>query len=72
MTVKIIAELNCNHKGDIKFAKDLIKAAKRCGADVASFKNETINYYLIKKSMKVHIQNLGIPMAILMAYIERL
>ena len=37
MAVKIIAEIGCNHKGDIKIARDLIKTAKRCGADVAKF-----------------------------------
>lgn len=35
--VKIIAEIGCNHKGDIKIAKELIKSAKICGANVAKF-----------------------------------
>ena len=34
---KIIAEIGCNHKGDINIAFDLIKLAKECGADVAKF-----------------------------------
>ena len=48
MTVKIIAELGCNHKGDIKIAQDLIKAAKRCGADVAKFQKRN-NKLLLNK-----------------------
>ena len=34
---KVIAEIGCNHKGDIKIAKDLIVSAKDCGADIAKF-----------------------------------
>lgn len=35
--VKVIAEIGCNHKGDMEIAKELIKSAKICGADVAKF-----------------------------------
>ena len=34
---KTIAEIGCNHKGDIEIAKELIKLSKDCGADVAKF-----------------------------------
>ena len=34
---KIIAEIGCNHKGDMDIAFDLIRLAKECGADVAKF-----------------------------------
>lgn len=34
---KIIAEIGCNHKGDMAIAKQLIQSAKDCGADVAKF-----------------------------------
>lgn len=37
MTFKIIAEIGCNHKGEIQIAKQLIDEAKKCGADVAKF-----------------------------------
>lgn len=38
MKAKIIAEIGCNHKGDIKIARDLIKTAKEyCNADVTKF-----------------------------------
>lgn len=36
-TPKIIAEIGCNHKGEMEIAKELIKLAKDCGADVAKF-----------------------------------
>ncbi|KXX67348.1 N-acetylneuraminate synthase family protein [Flammeovirga sp. SJP92] len=34
---KVIAEIGCNHKGDMEIAKELIKLAKFCNADVAKF-----------------------------------
>jgi N,N'-diacetyllegionaminate synthase len=37
MKTEIIAEIGQNHNGDIRIAKDLIKAAKQSGADVAKF-----------------------------------
>ncbi len=36
--VKVIAEIGCNHKGDMDIAKELIKvAAEFCNADIAKF-----------------------------------
>ncbi len=34
---KVIAEIGCNHMGDLEIAKDLIRLAKDCGADYAKF-----------------------------------
>jgi N-acetylneuraminate synthase len=34
---KVIAEIGCNHMGDMEIAKDLIKLAKDCNCDVAKF-----------------------------------
>lgn len=34
---KVIAEIGCNHKGEMSIAKDLILLAKDCGADYAKF-----------------------------------
>ena len=34
---KTIAEIGCNHKGDLETAKHLIKLSKDSGADVAKF-----------------------------------
>ena len=36
--VKVIAEIGCNHKGDIDIARELIRvAARQCNADIAKF-----------------------------------
>ena len=40
-TPKIIAEIGCNHKGDIEIAYDLIRLAKECGADIAKFQKRS-------------------------------
>lgn len=32
-----VAEIGCNHKGDVNIAKQMIVVAKTCGADVAKF-----------------------------------
>ena len=34
---KVIAEIGCNHKGDIGIAFELLDLAKECGADIAKF-----------------------------------
>ncbi len=34
---KVVAEIGCNHKGDIEIAKELIVIANQCGADYAKF-----------------------------------
>ena len=47
MTVKIIAEIGCNHKGDIDIAKRMIKiAAIDCGADVIKFQKRDNKFLL--------------------------
>ena len=35
----IIAEIGINHNGSVTLAKKMIKAAKKCGADIAKFQN---------------------------------
>lgn len=43
---KIIAEIGCNHKGDMEIAKELIKVAKIfCNADVVKFQKRDNNYW---------------------------
>tara|TARA_B100000676_G_scaffold102913_2_gene102681 strand:+ start:3466 stop:4332 length:867 start_codon:yes stop_codon:yes gene_type:complete len=44
----IIAEIGCNHKGDLNIAKDLIKLAKQCGAHVAKFQKRNSKELLPK------------------------
>lgn len=37
----VVAEIGCNHKGDIEIAKELILLAKEAGADYAKFQKRT-------------------------------
>ena len=37
MSILIIAEIGVNHNGDIQLAKEMISAAKACGADIVKF-----------------------------------
>ena len=46
---KTIAEIGCNHTGDIKIAKELILLAKNCGADVAKFQKRNSKELLPQK-----------------------
>jgi len=38
---KVIAEIGCNHKGELDIAKDLLTLAKECGATVGKFQKRT-------------------------------
>ena len=46
---KIIAEIGCNHKGDMNIAFDLLDLAKSCGADVAKFQKRNSRELLTKQ-----------------------
>merc|ERR1719316_1784020 len=37
----VIAEIGCNHKGELEIAKELLTLAKECGADVGKFQKRT-------------------------------
>ena len=41
---KVVAEIGCNHKGDISIAKELIDDAKSAGADVAKFQKRSTGF----------------------------
>ena len=43
---KVIAEIGCNHKGDLDIAKELIILAKNCGADYAKFQKRQVKELL--------------------------
>ena len=54
---KIIAEIGCNHKGDMLIAKELIKtAATYCNADVVKFQKRC-NRELLMAILMVNIVN---------------
>ena len=51
---KIIAEIGCNHQGDINIAKRLVKQAALSGADYVKFQKRSIKYLLGDKYYKKH------------------
>merc|ERR1711972_1065551 len=38
---QVIAEIGCNHKGELEIAKELLTLAKECGATVGKFQKRT-------------------------------
>lgn len=46
---KVIAEIGCNHMGQIEIAKDLLTLAKQAGADVGKFQKRNPRELLTKK-----------------------
>lgn len=49
MSIKVIAEIGCNHKGEIEIAKKLIDEAKKAGAHVAKFQKRNNKELLSKE-----------------------
>jgi N-acetylneuraminate synthase len=43
MSIFVIAEIGINHNGSVEIAKQLIDAAKRCGADAVKFQKRTVD-----------------------------
>ena len=50
----IIAEIGCNHKGDIKIAKQMIESASTCGAQYVKFQKRDNKYILKNKYNDPH------------------
>ena len=70
---KIVAEIGCNHMGDMSIAKEMINVAKTfCKVDMVSFKNETQRSRLLKKSLILLTQSHFIPMVKPMVNIEKI
>ena len=53
---KVIAEIGCNHKGDIGIAFELLDLAKECGANV-KFQKEILKNYYLKSNIMLLILN---------------
>jgi N-acetylneuraminate synthase len=51
---KIIAEIGCNHKGDLDIAKEMIKQAAEAGADYVKFQKRDNKYLLKDKYNEPH------------------
>jgi len=47
----LIAEIGINHNGDVKIAKELIKASKECGFDFVKFQKRTIDLVYDKSTL---------------------
>lgn len=50
--VFFIAECGINHNGSLQLAKDLIVAAKACGADAAKFQKRTVDAIFTKAALE--------------------
>lgn len=50
----VIAEIGCNHKGNLAIARKLIDEAKNCGADYAKFQKRDNKYLLGEKYFQPH------------------
>lgn len=55
---KIIAEIGCNHMGEMEIAKDLIKMAKECNADYAKFQKRNNKLLLTEEQYNAAHPNL--------------
>mgnify|MGYP001465757809 CR=1 FL=1 len=53
----VVAEIGCNHKGDMEIAKELILQAKDCGADCVKFQKRSINRILTKEGLEMPYVN---------------
>ncbi|MCH6257913.1 N-acetylneuraminate synthase family protein [Puniceicoccaceae bacterium K14] len=54
---QVIAEIGCNHKGDINIAKQLIVVAKTCGATVAKFQKRNSRELLTEEQYNAPYDN---------------
>jgi N-acetylneuraminate synthase len=52
MSIFIVAEIGINHNGDMKIAKDLIKAAAEAGCDAVKFQKRTIDLVYSKEMLE--------------------
>ena len=59
----IIAEIGVNHNGSIEMAKELISAAKKCGADAVKFQSFSAERLVTQSAPKVAYQKLSSDMA---------
>jgi len=46
--MKVVAEVGCNHQGDLKLAKEHIRSAKLAGCDYVKFQKRDNEYWLLR------------------------
>lgn len=56
MSVYIVAEIGCNHNGDIALARVLVQAAKSCGVDAVKFQTFSANALISRYAPKAEYQ----------------
>lgn len=56
--VKIIAEIGCNHNGNKKLAREMIKVANECGVDGVKFQTFNSNLLISKYAEKAEYQKI--------------
>ena len=67
---KLIAEIGCNHKGDIAVAKQLVKIAAQSSVDVVKFQKRNNKELLTKNNIVLRTLIQCILMGKLMVLIE--
>ena len=70
--IYLVAEIGCNHMGDLKIAKMLIDQAKQCGADYVKFQKRDNKILFSKKNIIPNIQFHKIHSEKLMENIENI
>ena len=53
---KLVAEIGCNHKGDINIAKELVEVAAQSKVDVVKFQH--LKNFLIKHFSRIRLWRL--------------
>lgn len=73
MSTFIIAEVGVNHNGDINLAKEMIAAAKRCGADCVKFQTFKAHEFVSDETQTYTYRSQGVEVSeSMMAMFERL
>ena len=55
---KFIAEIGCNHRGDVETAKQMMVVAKTCGADVVKFQKRNSRELLTPEQYNAPYENI--------------
>lgn len=56
MSVYIVAEIGCNHNGDLSLARALVQAANSCGVDAVKFQTFSANALISRYAPKAEYQ----------------
>ena len=59
MAIKIVAEIGCNHNGNVEIAKQMIQKAAECGADAVKFQTFTAENLVTPNTPKAAYQQVN-------------